>query len=179
MIFTIRKPVQIFLIWIDLSSKKSNIVNSYFTNKFTCSGFKRYKPRYQGKIINLFYSTPSCYVKAVHEASLNNNLEYSIKEDDFLPYATDYHTYWSGYYTSRPTSKRYERQGNNLLQVVKQLASFREGEGGTKLLKQIMGVMQHHDAITGTEKSHVWNDYHRLLHKAIVKAIEDGGNTIL
>lgn len=26
-----------------------------------------------------------------------------------------------------------------------------------------IGIMQHHDAITGTEKQHVTNDYHRML----------------
>ena len=30
-----------------------------------------------------------------------------------------------------------------------------------------MGVMQHHDAITGTEKQHVANDYARILYNAI------------
>lgn len=36
-------------------------------------------------------------------------------------------------------------------------------------LRETMGVMQHHDAITGTEKQHVANDYARLLYEAIVE----------
>jgi len=35
-----------------------------------------------------------------------------------------------------------------------------------------MGVMQHHDAITGTEKQHVANDYARLLSEAIEECEE-------
>lgn len=31
-----------------------------------------------------------------------------------------------------------------------------------------MGVMQHHDAITGTEKQHVSDEYHRELHSSII-----------
>lgn len=34
-------------------------------------------------------------------------------------------------------------------------------------LREVMGVMQHHDAITGTEKQAVANDYARLLKKAM------------
>lgn len=30
-----------------------------------------------------------------------------------------------------------------------------------------MGVMQHHDAVTGTEKEHVAHDYSRMLSKAM------------
>lgn len=30
-------------------------------------------------------------------------------------------------------------------------------------MREAMGVMQHHDAITGTEKQHVADDYARLL----------------
>lgn len=35
-----------------------------------------------------------------------------------------------------------------------------------------MGYMQHHDAITGTEKTHVEKDYHRTLTKSVNEAID-------
>lgn len=65
--------------------------------------------------INLFYSTPSCYLKAVHDE--DENMEWPVKSDDFFPYATMKNSYWTGFYSSRPTLKRYERLGNNFLQV--------------------------------------------------------------
>lgn len=34
-------------------------------------------------------------------------------------------------------------------------------------LKDAMGIMQHHDAVTGTEKQHVAEDYALLLHKGV------------
>ena len=37
-------------------------------------------------------------------------------------------------------------------------------------LREAMGVMQHHDAIIGTEKQHVADDYARLLASAIEDA---------
>jgi lysosomal alpha-mannosidase len=64
--------------------------------------------------VNVFYSTPSCYLKAVHDAGQT----WTTKYDDFFPYASDPHSYWTGYYTSRPTLKRFERLGNNFLQVL-------------------------------------------------------------
>jgi len=60
------------------------------------------------------YSTPSCYLQALHAS----NLKWPTKSDDFFPYASENHTYWTGYFTSRPNLKRFERQGNNLLQVI-------------------------------------------------------------
>ena len=39
------------------------------------------------------------------------------KTDDFLPYASDPHSYWTGYYTSRPSSKLFMRQGELWSQV--------------------------------------------------------------
>lgn len=93
------------------------------------------------------------------------------KSDDFFPYSNDPYTFWTGYYTSRPTQKRYERVGNQFLQVCKQVTAMAseqkpEYQENLKELQSAIGVMQHHDAITGTEKQHVANDYARMLHKA-------------
>lgn len=131
-------------------------------------------PRYanarqaNGSNINLLYSTPSCYLKALHEAKL----EWPTKDDDFFPYASDPHAYWTGYFTSRPTIKRYERVGNHFLQVCKQLTAAAPELNSYLLphlnyLREIMGVMQHHDAVTGTEKQEVAFDYAKRLHTAI------------
>uniref|UniRef100_A0A6E8WBV9 Alpha-mannosidase n=1 Tax=Anopheles coluzzii TaxID=1518534 RepID=A0A6E8WBV9_ANOCL len=121
----------------------------------------------EGSMVNVFYSTPSCYLKAVNEA----NVHWPTKSDDFFPYASDPTAFWTGYFTSRPTQKRYEREGNHFLQVCKQLsaiAPMKESfyESHLTALREVMGVMQHHDAITGTEKQHVADDYARMLYKA-------------
>lgn len=42
----------------------------------------------------------------------------ALKTDDFFPYADDAHDYWTGYFTSRPALKRYERVSNSNLQVL-------------------------------------------------------------
>ncbi|RXG58374.1 Lysosomal alpha-mannosidase [Armadillidium vulgare] len=116
-----------------------------------------------GSNINLVYSTPSCYLDALY----NENTTWPTKSDDFFPYASDSHTYWTGYFTSRPTLKGFERQGNNLLQVVKQFASLTGSDRDSSIttLAEAMGVAQHHDAVTGTSKQHVADDYSLMLSK--------------
>ncbi|XP_045489045.1 lysosomal alpha-mannosidase isoform X2 [Pieris rapae] len=120
-----------------------------------------------GLNIKLFYSTPDCYLKAVKDA----NATFPIKQDDFFPYASDSTAYWTGYFTSRPTTKYFERLGNNYLQVLKQLQVLANLEEHNEFvldeLRSAMGVMQHHDAVTGTEKEHVAHDYERILDSAI------------
>jgi lysosomal alpha-mannosidase len=37
-------------------------------------------------------------------------------------------------------------------------------------LREAMGIMQHHDAVSGTEMQHVANDYARNLAKALEEA---------
>ncbi|XP_063836095.1 lysosomal alpha-mannosidase-like isoform X1 [Ostrinia nubilalis] len=119
-----------------------------------------------GKNITLFYSTPNCYLKAVKDATPT----LPIKQDDFFPYASDPHAYWTGYFTSRPAIKYLEAQTNTYLQVVKQLQLLGAlPEHNMPLLdelKSAMGVLQHHDAVTGTEKQHVTHDYVRMATQA-------------
>ncbi|KAJ8940812.1 hypothetical protein NQ314_010570 [Rhamnusium bicolor] len=102
---------------------------------------------------NVFYSTPSCYYKAVSDAKPN----LTVTTTDFFPYAESNHTYWSGYYTSRATIKRFERSGNNILQAANQLNAFAkmrdqqksvDYENNLKSMREVMGTLQHHDAIT-------------------------------
>lgn len=79
-------------------------------------GVKRFHPD-----VNIIYSTPSCYIKAVNEmANTTSKRSFLVKSDDFMPYASEEHSFWTGFYTSRPTSKRLERIGNNVLQVINQ-----------------------------------------------------------
>lgn len=56
---------------------------------------------------------------------------------------------------------------------MKQVTSFAKYKYGINFeedltpLKEAMGIMQHHDAITGTEKQHVAQDYARILTAAM------------
>jgi hypothetical protein len=73
-----------------------------------------------GSDINVFYSTPSCYLYALNKAGK----KWTTKNDDFFPYSSTPFVYWTGYFTSRPALKRYERYANNILQVTRQLNGF-------------------------------------------------------
>ncbi|GAB6018759.1 mannosidase alpha class, variant 3 [Chamberlinius hualienensis] len=109
--------------------------------------------------VTVFYSTPSCYLKALAET----NTDWPIKTDDFMPYASDKHTFWTGYYTSRPTFKGLAKYTNNFLQIAKQLTAFANvgsvNAENLEVLKRYQADAQHHDAITGTEKQAVAYDY--------------------
>ncbi|XP_041566330.1 lysosomal alpha-mannosidase-like isoform X2 [Drosophila elegans] len=124
-----------------------------------------------GSAYNIFYSTPSCYLNSLHQ-SLES---WPNKTQDFFPYAHERNSFWTGFFTSRPNQKRFERDGNHMLQVVKQLSvlanlTSEQQNNDLHYLRQIMGVMQHHDAITGTERQAVSDDYDRLMYDAIVGA---------
>ncbi|KAH8389461.1 hypothetical protein KR200_005988, partial [Drosophila serrata] len=125
----------------------------------------------EGSQINIFYSTPSCYLYELHQLKQT----WPNKTQDFFPYSSDSHSYWTGYFTSRPTQKRFHRDGNHFLQVVKQLGVLANLTSNQHLadletLNQAMGIMQHHDAVTGTEKQAVASDYDRILYDAITGA---------
>lgn len=139
--------------------------------------------------INIFYSTPSCYQYAVYQAVNEPNSQLNLPEkfDDFMPYDSQYTIWWSGYFSSRPSVKLIERETANLLQVVRAtsvanlLKHLQNEQGGPnkwieevhsheekclRPLWEILGDLQHHDAITGTEKQHVSDDYVRRAYDA-------------
>eukprot|EP01127_Copromyxa_protea_P013827 TRINITY_DN3754_c0_g1_i1.p1 TRINITY_DN3754_c0_g1~~TRINITY_DN3754_c0_g1_i1.p1 ORF type:complete len:973 (-),score=199.97 TRINITY_DN3754_c0_g1_i1:23-2626(-) len=106
--------------------------------------------------INIFYSTPSEYV-AAKQAS---NISWTVKTDDFFPYADCPNCYWTGYFTSRPALKRNVRVQSGYLNAARQMESLTGGDGtGTAKLQEAVALAQHHDAVSGTSKQHVAYDY--------------------
>ena len=110
--------------------------------------------------INIFYSTPACYLHAINQ--LSDDIFWPTKQDDFFPYASDPHAYWSGYFSSRPTSKKMIRDTEKMFKTLSQLTLLSEDihNNALDMLEETVGVIQHHDAVTGTEKQHVADNYH-------------------
>ena len=136
--------------------------------------------------VHAFYSTPAAYVAAKH----SYNATWPLKRDDFFPYADIPHGYWTGYFTSRPASKGYIRSATAFLQAARQLEAAVAGAGSrsrsspggasaggaggatTDALEEAISIAQHHDAITGTARQHVANDYHRRIAGGMEQAKE-------
>lgn len=119
--------------------------------------------------VNLFYSTPYEYVDAVHKA----DIEWPTKYDDLFPYSDGWNDYWTGYYTSRATLKGYVREASrdinsqSLFVALDNLTNSEHVYPAFEALFNQMGVLQHHDAVAGTEKQHVANNYAKTLTAAL------------
>ncbi|EGG20517.1 alpha-mannosidase [Cavenderia fasciculata] len=132
----------------------------YFKNIDKLMDYINSNPQYG---LNLIYSTPSIYIDAVNKA----NLVWDVKTDDFFPYADDPYSYWTGYFVSRPALKGYVRQNSQLLHVAEQLLVTGQADipnvqsyiDSIMPLREAMGEAQHHDAVSGTEKQVVADDY--------------------
>ena len=110
--------------------------------------------------VRVLMSTPSQYIAALKK----ENIVFSSFYNDMFPYSDEKDEFWSGFYSSRPSSKKMVKDGSAYLhaatkafalkainqktpdEVVDQLISAKHE------LLDSMGVFQHHDAITGTEQ---------------------------
>lgn len=77
---------------------------------------------------------------------------------------------WAGYFTSRPALKGYVRDTTTIFAAARQLQLQSRAEslppassGPLLVLEQALGIVQHHDAVAGTSKQHVANDYAKRL----------------
>lgn len=135
--------------------------------------------------INIFYSNPNYYTQQKYlemqrQFSANDTSEiWNTKTDDFFPYADFDNGYWTGYFVSRTGFKRLERVASSLLMAARQVESYRSpnaGVDGCKCMEPLfdledaLGVAQHHDAISGTAKQHVANDYAKRVTAGVHKA---------
>ncbi|KAI3725915.1 hypothetical protein L1987_65711 [Smallanthus sonchifolius] len=119
--------------------------------------------------VNALYSTPSIYTDAKHAADET----WPLKTDDFFPYADKVNTYWTGYFTSRPTFKDYVRKMSGYYVVARQLEFYkgRNSSGpNTDALGDALAIAQHHDAVSGTQRQHVASDYALRIGKGYAEA---------
>jgi lysosomal alpha-mannosidase len=121
----------------------------------------------------MFYSTPSIYAEAIKTA----NPTLPTKSDDFMPYADGAHSYWSGYFVSRSTLKGFVRYSSHILHAITSLFSTSQISSASLLtelftVQQPNGVTTHHDAVSGTEKQHVADDYALNLNIANTNAFD-------
>jgi hypothetical protein len=152
----------------------------------------RLGPRF--KRINVFYSSPDYYTEWKYKETMQQREEidttrgdnklstqWSVKTDDFFPYSDCPHCFWTGYFTSRAGFKRLERVGSSFLQAARQIESMKDSEGSVGFqdchcmeplypLEDAMGIVQHHDAVSGTAKQHVANDYAKRIQEGINQA---------
>jgi len=126
---------------------------------------------------------------AENAQSSSATVEWSIKRDDFFPYSDCSNCFWTGYFTSRPSLKRFERVASSFLLAARQVESTlypeslgveasksnpkeeEEEEDACEYpihqLEDAVGVLQHHDGVSGTSKQHVAYDYAKLVQAGI------------
>jgi len=128
----------------------------------------------KGKM-KMIYSTPSQYFDSVLKsgATFEKHSNY-----DFFPYADNAHCYWTGYFSSRANLKGLIKQLGLYINITNRLlfeVFMNEKNKITQNKKIIektiecvyfarekLGVLQHHDAVTGTSKEKTNKDYENM-----------------
>lgn len=143
-----------------------------FSNYAKIKKYINSRPEYNMEIM---YSSAADYLEAINSKELN----YTINQADFFPYADKPRTYWTGYYTSRSALKHLVRKAGKDLQNVRRLFTYSlwKGENFAKselnsiwealdLMERTQAELQHHDGVTGTSKKAVAEDYAYILSTA-------------
>jgi alpha-mannosidase II len=124
--------------------------------------------------VEVKFGTLGEYFELVKERNHNMGIKPRTFSGDFFTYADEMDHYWSGYFTSRPFTKRLDRILEHYLRSAEILFSFTNLlQSNSKneltvlnglyknllLARRNLGLFQHHDGITGTSQRHVVIDY--------------------
>ena len=158
-----------------------------FKNYHNMDNMIEYMNKHYGDQFFLKYSTPSEYVDAIAAY----NVTWPTKYDDMFPYADTPDSYWTGYFSSRANDKQQVRRASSnyhssnqliaekLLDQSKDAEDFQDEllEGSWGLLDDL-SILQHHDAVAGTAKQAVADDYAWRLFTGMKKNNEGYFNLI-
>ena len=106
---------------------------------------------------------------------------YPVKYDEFMPFVDhpEMGNFWVGYFSSRPNLKSQIRQLTRLNFFANKLFTLYalKTDVSDSLMQRIIaardilldavGMSNHHDAVTGTCRQEVANDYAYRIHKAL------------
>ena len=98
---------------------------------------------------------------------------YPTKNDDFFPYSDNEHSMWTGYFTSRVALKGFVKDMSRFTQAARKHLSELKISGASDIVKDnakpieeaiwgmemALGILQHHDGVSGTARQHVTDDY--------------------
>ena len=128
-----------------------------------------------GGQFELTYATPAEHAMA----RAADDVQWPVQQGDLFPYSDCKGCYWSGYFSTRPSTKRLVREASGLLAIARQLEllsnGLASGKGPSAAIDELaraVALMQHHDAITGTDMAHVNEDYRRIVAGAVNSARE-------
>ena len=139
------------------------------------------------------FGTLKDYFREVEKVTKSKPDTFPSLVGDFFPYTDEKNEYWTGYFTTRPYDKYSGRELQMFLRAAELLQTlaagralsqdlyypaFRHNTYSLSVGRQSLGLFQHHDAITGTSRSYVAENYENSLktglqqvHKVIKKAV--------
>lgn len=130
--------------------------------------------------VKVRFGTLKDYFKLTQQEELERkysgkDADFPVLSGDFFPYSDRNHEYWTGYYTTRPFDKRFQREVQSHIQAADIATTLtfafykRWGLDTQEKFFHYSSIMQsahraqgqflHHDAITGTSKDFVVIDY--------------------
>lgn len=131
-----------------------------------------YMNTHMSEQVELKYSTPERYFEEIEKELSEQTLMRYV--GDFVPLVDG--SIWTGYYTSRPYLKGKIKESSTLLRIANNLMSELLLSSTSATLKEVhsyydnqlalqeaVAMNQHHDAITGTAKTYVSDDYIDML----------------
>eukprot|EP01135_Chromosphaera_perkinsii_P009684 Nk52_evm10s1837 gene=Nk52_evmTU10s1837 len=156
----------------DFSFPNTHAASLIFKNLDVLKSYINANPSKYG--MEIIYSTPPGYVNAVKTDLETSAIPLDTKVGDFFPYI-DYGA-WTGFYTSRPAFKRQVRTASAFFSASTSLISQYQllhhklspyGYEEITRLGEEIGIVQHHDAVSGTARERVVEDYEEHLNEAI------------
>lgn len=135
--------------------------------------------------INVKFGTLNDYFQLIRQEEMQSSVNFPVLSGDFFPYSDKNSAYWTGYFSTRPFDKRFSREVESRVRAAEILNSImfayskhwkNEFKGIQKCADKLrearrnLGLFLHHDAITGTARFHVVQDYENKLYKAYENA---------